>query len=274
VAITLDRDEHDPAGAPRPTPQDVGPPEAPQLPAWWREVIALAVLYGLYSTSRLLVRADEAPAIRRGERVLTIEKLLHIDIEPWLNVHAVSVAPVAIIACYAYATLHFTITPAVLVWARVRHQARYAIARNHLIVITLIGLCLYWLLPTAPPRLLGAPFIDAMARFADHGWWAGTSSTPAAVSHLTNEFAAFPSLHFAWALWCAWWLQLSSRRWLRLMGAAYPMVVAIVVVVTANHYLLDVVAGGVVVVVARLAVEPIARRSSGSAELVAIGSAS
>ena len=274
MAIALDRDDHDPVAAPRPTRREPAPQETTQLPAWWREVVVLALLYGLYSTSRLLVRADEAQAVRRGARIFSIEKLLHIDVEPWLNVHVVSIAPLAILACYAYAALHFTITPAVLVWARVRHQGRYAIARNHLIVITLIGLCLYWLFPTAPPRLIGAPFVDAMARFADHGWWAGTSSTPASVSHLTNEFAAFPSLHFAWALWCGWWMQLSSRRWVRVMGAAYPVVVAVVVIVTANHYLLDVVAGGVVFIVARLAVEPLARRSSGSSELVAMGSAS
>jgi hypothetical protein len=53
-----------------------------------------------------------------------------------------------------------------------------------------------------------------------------------------------PSLHIAWAAWCgATVYRLASRRWLRILAAAYPVLTALVVLGTANHYLADVLAG-------------------------------
>jgi hypothetical protein len=53
-----------------------------------------------------------------------------------------------------------------------------------------------------------------------------------------------PSMHAGWALWCGFTLVLlSGRRWLRVLGALYPVVTVLVILATANHYVLDVVAG-------------------------------
>jgi hypothetical protein len=56
--------------------------------------------------------------------------------------------------------------------------AGYVMARNALLVATSLGLVGYWLLPTAPPRLLDAGFTDVMAHFSNLGWWGDAASAP------------------------------------------------------------------------------------------------
>jgi len=55
-----------------------------------------------------------------------------------------------------------------------------------------------------------------------------------------------PSLHFAWATWCALviWPTVRSRA-VRALVAAYPVATLFAVIVTGNHFWLD-AAGGLV----------------------------
>jgi len=85
---------------------------------------------------------------------------------------------------------------------------------------------------------------------AFHTWgsWGSTS-----VDAASNQFAAMPSLHVGWALWCTvtvW--SLTRHRGARTAAAIYPVLTALVVLGTANHYLLD-VAGGAAALVFALA---------------------
>jgi membrane-associated phospholipid phosphatase len=53
-----------------------------------------------------------------------------------------------------------------------------------------------------------------------------------------------PSLHVAWAVWCALALYPVVRHWaLRALAVAYPLATTLVVVATGNHFFLDVIAG-------------------------------
>src|SRR5205807_3791568 len=62
-----------------------------------------------------------------------------------------------------------------------------------------------------------------------------------------NLYAAMPSLHIAWALWCVFALvPIVRRRWIKALLILHPFVTLFTIVVTANHYFLDAV-GGVVV---------------------------
>jgi membrane-associated phospholipid phosphatase len=64
------------------------------------------------------------------------------------------------------------------------------------------------------------------------------------MSKVSNQFAAMPSVHCAWALWCAIALAPRlKRRWARIAAALYPALTVMVIVLTANHYLLDAVGG-------------------------------
>ena len=115
--------------------------------SWWRELALLAALYGVYMLARALVGVHPAAAMDRGRWLLDLEASARIDIERPLNsaVHAVPV--LAVLADYVYASLHYLVTPLVLVWLAVRHRDGYRRGRNALLHRHRPG----------PDRLLAAP---------------------------------------------------------------------------------------------------------------------
>lgn len=187
-------------------------------------------------------------ALAHGRRLLRMESSFGVDIELSLNRWLSGHASLALAADYVYATLHYLVTPLVLLWLWRAHRSEYARARTALALTTLIGLVVFTLLPVAPPRMLPG-YIDTMAQFASSGWWQNDASAPRGLGGLTNQFAALPSLHVGWAVWAGWQLFRHGRRAVtRVAAVAYPAVTSVVVVATANHYVLDVVTGGLVVV--------------------------
>ncbi|MFJ3535166.1 phosphatase PAP2 family protein [Streptomyces sp. NPDC090109] len=218
-------------------------------PRWWAELPLIGVVYAAYTGGRLLVRGDEASAVDHGLAILRLEGLLGIDAERPLNRLFTDVPALGIPADFAYATLHYLVTPAVLVWLFRRRSAHYRAARAWLMAATLLGLVGFTLLPTCPPRLLDAAhgFTDTMAHFSAYGWWGGEASAPRGLGGMTNQYAAMPSLHVGWALWCGVMLWRYGRTpLLKALGVAYPLLTTVVVMGTANHYLLDAVAGAAV----------------------------
>jgi hypothetical protein len=224
---------------------------APSLPAvsersrtrWWREVLVLGSMYAVYDAVRMVVATGNTEAYGNAHRVLSIERVLHIGHEQALN-HLVSARPIlAVTMAYAYAALHYLITPMVLVWLWKKRPHRYPTARTTLVAATLLGVLGFWLLPTAPPRMMPG-FVDTLAVYHDWGWWGAAASAPKGLAGLTNEYAAMPSLHVGWAAWCGWHVARGATRlWARALAVAYPIVILIVVIGTANHYFLDAVAG-------------------------------
>jgi hypothetical protein len=223
-----------------------------------REIILVVSVYSLYDVSRFLVKGDHDGAVHHGLAILRFERDLHLDPEHALNKLFSAHLLLALPADYMYATLHYVVTPIVLIWMWRRHSSSYSSARSVLLVATVLGLVGFSLLPVAPPRLLPG-FIDTMAREAHYGWWGKDASAPRGFGGDTNQYAALPSLHVGWALWSGWLLiRHASRRLVRILGALYPMVISVVVIGTANHYLLDVAAGFAVLGVSWLLVQLVA----------------
>ena len=221
----------------------------------WRralqEVALLVVLWAGYTLTRLSVGGDLATAVRNGRDLLALEAHLHLAIEPALNGLASQLTVVGVLAAYWYSLLHYIVTISVLVWVRRQRPAMYRPCRDVLIVTTIVGLAGFWLYPVAPPRLLpGGAFTDTLEAFARFGWWGADASAPRGVGHWTNEFAAMPSLHVAYAVWAGLVIWTATRhRMARVLAVGYPVGTSFVVMVTANHYLLDVVAGVIVAIV-------------------------
>jgi hypothetical protein len=90
---------------------------------------------------------------------------------------------------------------------------------------------------------------DVMRDYSDYGWWGASASAPRGLGDATNEYAAMPSMHCGWALWCGIQMWQLGGRWWRTAGVAYPATMAVIVVATGNHFVLDVVAGGLAVAV-------------------------
>lgn len=209
----------------------------------FREIVLIGLTYALYDATRYLVAGDHGPAIRHGRVLYHFEQHLSIDPEHALNRLFSAHLFIGLPADYIYATLHYIVTPVVLIWMWRSHQGSYARARTVLISMTVIGLVGFSLFPVAPPRLLGG-FVDTMAHYSHYGWWSTAGSAPRGFGGDTNQYAAMPSLHVGWAAWSGWQLIRHGRhRVTRWLGGAYPFVLGLVVVGTGNHYLMDVVAG-------------------------------
>lgn len=215
------------------------------MPRWLFELALVAVLYGLYSGLRALVGTDFLTAMANGHSILSWETLWDLAPERMLNKLVDSSTALAVASAYYYSIFHYVVTPAVLIWLYRRHSARYGRARTALAGITVLALIGFYLMPTAPPRLLpGSGITDTLAEVSDYGWWSTAGSVPSGLVHLANQYAAMPSLHVAWALWCGMVLAFVARRhWVRALGICYPILTSIVVMATGNHYFLDVLAG-------------------------------
>ena len=101
-------------------------------------------------------------------------------------------------------------------------------------------------------------FSDVVASTHAFGSW-----HTGALASAANQLAAMPSLHMAWAAWCAVVLwRLSPRVWVRALALLYPCVTAFAVLATGNHYVLDVLAGLATLAAAMLIEAAILRKSA------------
>ena len=216
------------------------------------EVLLVLGLWVAYSLSRLAADSAVGAARDRAQTVLALESRLGLAWERPLNRLVTGDALLGVVASYWYAALHYLVTGGLLVWLFHHGWAPYQRARRALALATLMALVAYLVAPTAPPRYL-AGYADALQTYAAHGWWSTDASAPRGLGGLTNELAAFPSLHAGWALWVALVVQAHvARRWLRALGWTYALGTAVVVVGTGNHWVLDVLAGWLVVLTAWL----------------------
>lgn len=126
----------------------------------------------------------------------------------------------------------------------VRRPAEYRWARAALGFATLFALVGFWLYPLAPPRLMpGLGFIDTV-----HGVQDFSQPDYGTLTALTNQYAAMPSLHFGWSLWCGLVIAiLAPKWWMKALGLLHPLFTVSAIVATANHWVLDAVGGAAVV---------------------------
>ena len=219
------------------------------------ELVLVLSLWVAYSLSRLFADANMGPALARARDLLHIERNLGIHWEMPLNRLFIDNEAIGLIGSYWYATLHYIVTGAVLLWLYRLGRHSYVPARRALAVATILGLVAYLLMPTAPPRFIQG-YVDVLSLHAADGWWGADASAPRGLGGLTNELAAFPSLHAGWALWVAISVQRHARwHWLKGLAWAYAAGTAIVIVGTGNHWVIDVIVGWLVVVAGFLAAE-------------------
>jgi hypothetical protein len=215
-------------------------------PVWWQELAIIAIGYWLYTVSRNAVPEQASIALRHGRGVQHLQDLLHFNFELSINHFVARNEWIAQIMDYYYATLHFIVTIAVMVWLFVRRPHVYRGARTVLFATTLTGLLGFYLYPLAPPRLLPQyDYIDTLLKF--HTW--GSLADPKIAEH-SNQYAAMPSLHIAWAIWCSVAIFVCARQnWVRALGVAYPFLTLLVIVGTANHFIFDAVGGALIIVI-------------------------
>jgi PAP2 superfamily len=219
----------------------------PRLPAAV-EVAIVAVSYLGYALVRLAVKASRTSAFAHAAELWRAERLLHLDIEPSLNHLAAAHAALAEGAGYYYGLLNFIVTPLVLAWLYLRRPAAFGPLRSALVLSTTAANLVFWTWPVAPPRFAIPGMTDVLVRY--HILGAGDAHGP---DSLVNLYAAMPSLHVAWAAWCAAAVVIATRSRWRYLAWLYPAATTFVVLASANHFVLDVLAGLVVMTLGLLA---------------------
>jgi hypothetical protein len=223
-------------------PQRFRPANRPKL---WLEIALIALGYYLYTLTRLAAPAHATAAQQRGHDLLDVEHYLGLNFEHTVNHWVYGVRWLAFSMNVYYATLHFIVPVAVLVWVYFKFPDRYRAVRTVMIAMTLIALFGFYFYSLAPPRLLhGGDFIDTFKLLNPWGQTSATSDGVAGLGSSTNEYAAMPSLHIGWSAWCALVIaHLARRNWVKALGIAYPFCTFVVIIGTANHYVLDAVFG-------------------------------
>lgn len=224
---------------------------------WWVEVLLVLGFYVVYSTIRNLFGSESisaADALANAERIIDLERSIGLYLELDLQQAFVDHRWFIQFWNLFYGTFHFAVTVFALVWVYRRFPHLYARHRSTFLCTTGLALAGFALFPLMPPRLLSNcgefggclatlhPYVDTVTDVG--GLWSFDSGTMQSVS---NQYAAMPSLHFAWATWCAlviW--PIVSNRTARGLVAAYPIATLFAVIVTGNHFWLDAVGGLVV----------------------------
>ncbi|MDX3384423.1 bifunctional glycosyltransferase 87/phosphatase PAP2 family protein [Streptomyces niveiscabiei] len=215
------------------------------------ELLLIRVTYAAYQKVRLAatggtnsggrVRAEE-----HGQQILDIERFLHIDIEHAVNHWVVGVSWLRNYFDFYYESFHFVVPLTVLAVLYWRRPVDYRWARASLGFATLLALVGFWLYPLAPPRLMPSlGIIDTV-----HGVQDFSKPDYGTLTALTNQYAAMPSLHFGWSLWCGLVIAIVAPKWwMKALGLLHPFFTVSAIVATGNHWVLD-AAGGAVVVLA------------------------
>ncbi len=244
-------------------------------PRWWTELLLIVVVYGAYSGARLLARGDVGTAVDNGLAILRLESSLWLHVEDPLNELFTQEKWLGVPSSFAYASLHYVVTPAVLIWLFRRRPLHYRLMRTWLLTSTLLGLVGFTLMPTSPPRLLPVDygFVDSLARYAGYGWWADDASAPSGMGDFTNQYAAMPSLHVGWSIWCgvALWHYGARKPLIRALAVGYPLITTFVVMGTGNHYFLDALAGAAVMMAGLLLARPLLRLAGRLKDRMGVG---
>ncbi|MCU1369641.1 MAG: inositol phosphorylceramide synthase [Ilumatobacteraceae bacterium] len=215
--------------------------DARVVAAFAQEVALISFLYMLWRLARQLPLLHEEGAIERGQWIFDFQRAIHLpselSMEQWLVKHHW----LAELTVDYYATVHVPGLLCFLVWLWVRHRDQYPRWRNALAITT--GFCLFIrFVRVSPPRLTpGHGFWDLSAQLGRDIY--GPVGTGA-----SDQFAAMPSIHIAWACIVAFGIwHCANSRW-RFIGPLHLVLTFWAVMATANHWWLDgLVAVGLVV---------------------------
>jgi hypothetical protein len=231
------------------------------LPQGWldvvRQVSLFALAYLAYRFVRGLVEGDANAAFAHARDLISLERTLHVFVEPSIQAWASGSHFVMVISSWLYVNAQTSVTVAALVYLYLRHNRSFYFVRNMFMIAMAIALVGYAAFPTAPPRFMPEwGFVDTVADIThvqvDHA--------SASLNALTNLYAAVPSMHVAFALMIGWTLaRLVRWRIVSVLWLLYPFLIAFVIVVTANHFIIDALLGALTAGVSAYAASWLAR---------------
>ena len=239
---------------------------------WWREVLGVLLGYAAYSLVRNTMAAGDIDRARyHATKVMNFQATIGInneaDIQRWFFDRLDDSAHIFFkFWNIYYGTAHFIVTIATMVILYRKAPSRFPLWRNTVFTTTILALIGFSLYPLMPPRMFDGSVAPNMG-FTDTintigGLWTFKSN---AIETLSNQYAAMPSLHCAWAIWVACALfPMAKRRITKLAVVCYPLATVFAIVVTANHFWIDAIGGATTLLVGFLLARIITRVLYGS----------
>lgn len=201
------------------------------LPAFY-EFALISGLYAIWRVARELPFTHEAGALDRARQIDRLQNALHLPTEISMQHFVLGHDWLARLTNGYYATLHVPGLLLFLVWLFIRHRDRFPHWRNGLALVTL-GCLVIRFVRVAPPRFIGElDFVSLSDRY-------GLGVYGPVGSGVSDQYAAMPSIHVAWAavVACGVFMSTTSRwRWLFVMHLPLTM---FVVAATGHHWWLD-----------------------------------
>jgi hypothetical protein len=235
--------------------------QAHVLPQGWsdllRQISLFVSAFLVYDLVRGGVEGRATAAFQHARELISIERTLHLFVEPSVQAWASGSHVLMVLASWIYLNAQFTVTFAALTYLYVRRNRNFYFVRNMLLIAMPIALFGYALFPTAPPRFLPEwGFIDSVSDLTP----ISVSHSSASMSALFNPYAAVPSMHVAFALMVGWPLaRLARLSAVRVLWLCYPFLITFVIVVTANHFIVDALLGALTAGVAAAGARGLAR---------------
>lgn len=207
-------------------------------------LVALAAL--AYFGIRNATVGNAKAAFDNALAIVRFERAHDLDWEAALQAEVTARAWLVTVANWVYIWGHW---PVIIVAAILLHhyrRDRYYLLRNAMFVSAAIGFTFFVFFPVAPPRLLDLGLVDTVTEQSN-------SYRALQPPGLTNQFAAFPSLHAGWNILLGIVAFGSTARLLiRALSLVGPALMVLAVVVTANHFVVDVAGGAIVVAIGLL----------------------
>ncbi|HSI97300.1 MAG TPA: phosphatase PAP2 family protein [Gaiellaceae bacterium] len=225
-----------------------GTPREGRSPWWFarplaREALLITLAILAYFGIRNATVGHADAAFDNAERIVDLQERVGIDWEDELQGLVIDSDLLVDVMNWVYIWGHWPVILSAAVVLFFLRRDRYVLLRNALFVSGGIGFLFFALFPVAPPRLLDLGLVDTVTERS----YAYRALQPPG---LTNQYAAFPSLHAGWNLLVGIVLVLAfTRLGVRAFAIAMPAAMALAVVMTANHFVIDVFAGVVVILI-------------------------
>lgn len=197
------------------------------------EFALISALYAVWRLARMLPLVTDSGAIDRGRDIVTVEAWLHLPTELSLQQFVLDHEWLGEPTTVYYATVHVPALIAFLVWLFFRHRDRYPHWRNGLALVT-AGCLVIRFVRVAPPRF----FPDLGYQDLSHHYGVSVYGSDVTTG-ISDQFAAMPSIHVAWAAVVSFGIvAVSTSRW-RWLFLLHVVLTTLVVAATANHWWLD-----------------------------------
>jgi len=208
------------------------------------EVAIVVPAYFLYFIVRGVADSKEAQAFHRGIDIIELEQTLGIFWEQDLQSSVLHLDWLINMANWTYIWGHWPVIAFAAIWLFLLHREAYTVYRNAFLITGGIGLVVFFWAPVAPPRFMDAwGFVDTVAE---------RSHAHQVLQHpaFVNQYAAMPSLHFAWNLLVGIAIVRHAENvFVKSIGFVLPCLMFAAIVLTANHYIIDGLAGGLLAVI-------------------------